>query len=201
MNEKKYSAGIMSQSFWFNEVKQFLNLKKNAYNSEEIKRLVIEKNLFGAPNEYRAKRMYGYIVNRVNAIEPELADLFFSSDLATQKIINLIAVIRKDWLFFEFLNEVYREKIIVGEEILETAAGKTFFNLKETQDDTIAQWKDTTKRRVQSAYFNFMTESNLLRFESQKKYIITQPILDISLEQYLRSHGETSIVKAITGEY
>ena len=201
MNENNYSAGIMSQAFWFSEVRQFLNLKKNKYNSEDIKRTVVEENLFGAPNEYRAKRIYGYILNRVNAIEPELAELFFSSDLATQKIINLIAVIRNDRLFFEFLYEVYREKIIIGEEILETAAGKTFFYLKETQDDTIAQWKDTTKRRVQSAYYNFMTESNLLRFESQKKYIITQPILDIALEQYLRSHGETAIVKAITGEY
>ena len=201
MNENNYSAGIMSQSFWFNEVKRFLNLKKNGYNSEEIKRMVIDENLFGAPNEYRARRMYGYVFNRVNAIETDLTELFFTSDLATQKIINLIAVIRKDRLFFEFLYEVYREKIIVGEEILETAAGKTFFNLKETQDDTIAQWKDTTKRRVQSAYFYFMTESNLLRFESQKKYVITQPILDIALEQYLGSHGETAIVKAITGEY
>ena len=169
MNENNYSAGIMSQSFWFNEVKRFLNLKKSGYNSEEIKRMVIVENLFGAPNEYRAKRMYGYIFNRANTIETELEELFFSSDLATQKIINLIAVIRKDRLFFEFLYEVYREKIIVGEQTLETAAGKTFFNLKETQDDTIAQWKDTTKRRVQSAYFYFMTESNLLRFESQKK--------------------------------
>ena len=201
MNENNYSAGIMSQAFWFSEVRQFLNLKKNKYNSEDIKRTVVEENLFGAPNEYRAKRIYGYILNRVNAIEPELAELFFSSDLATQKIINLIAVIRNDRLFFEFLYEVYREKIIIGEEILETAAGKTFFYLKETQDDTIAQWKDTTKRRVQSAYFNFMTESNLLRFENKKKYAITQPILDIALEQYLRSHGETAIVKAITGEY
>ena len=201
MNENNYSAGIMSQAFWFSEVRQFLNLKKNKYNSEDIKRTVVEENLFGAPNEYRAKRIYGYILNRVNAIEPELAELFFSSDLATQKIINLIAVIRNDRLFFEFLYEVYREKIIIGEEILETAAGKTFFYLKETQDDTIAQWKDTTKRRVQSAYFNFMTESNLLRFENKKKYAITQPILDIALEQYLRSHGETAVVKAITGEY
>jgi len=77
MNEKKYSAGIMSQSFWFNEVKRFLNLKKNGYNSEEIKRMVIDENLFGAPNEYRAKRMYGYIFNRANTIETELEELFF----------------------------------------------------------------------------------------------------------------------------
>ena len=201
MSEKKYSAGIMAQAFWFNEFKQYLNLIKNGYSTDELKKEVIEDNLFGAPNEYRAKRMYGYISNRANALEDNLLNLFFSSDLATQKIINLIAVIRKDRLFFEFLYEVYREKIIIGEEKLDLADGKTFFNHKETQDDSLAEWKDATKRRVQSAYFNFMTEANLLRSEGQKDYTITPPLLDIALERYLQANGETAIFKAITGEY
>ena len=62
--------------------------------------------------------------------------------------------------------------IIVGEETLALADGKTFFNHKESQDDSLAEWKDTTKRRVQSAYYNFMTEANLLRSEGQKNYIM-----------------------------
>ena len=201
MNKKTYSAGIMAQAFWFNEFRQFLNMIKDGYDIDEIKRLVIDENLFGAPNEYRAKRMYGYINNRASAIEENLTELFFSSDLTTQKIINLIAVIRKDRLFFEFLYEVYREKIIVGAKTLDLADGKTFFNHKESQDDSLAEWKDTTKRRVQSAYYNFMTEANLLRSEGQKNYIITPPLLDIALERYLQAHGEAAIVKAITGEY
>ena len=201
MNKKAYSAGIMAQAFWFNEFKHYLNLVKNGYNSDEIKKTIIEENIFGAPNEYRAKRMYGYISNRASVIEEDLANIFYSSDLATQKLINLIAVIRKDRLFFEFLYEVYREKIIVGEETLALADGKTFFNHKESQDDSLAEWKDTTKRRVQSAYYNFMTEANLLRSEGKKNYIITPPLLDIALERYLQAHGEAAIVKAITGEY
>ena len=190
----------MAQAFWFNEFKQFLNLIKNGYDSEEVKKAVIEENLFGAPNEYRAKRMYGYISNRASVIEEDLTNMFFLSDLATQKIINLIAVIRKDRLFFEFLYEVYREKVIIGEETLDLTAAKVFFNHKETQDDYLAEWKDSTKRKVQSAYLTFMTDANLLRTEGQRR-IITPPLLDIALERYLQAHGEAGIVKAITGEY
>lgn len=200
MSKKKYSAGIMAQAFWFNEFKQFLNLVKNGYDTEEIKKAVIEENLFGAPNEYRAKRMYGYISNRARVIEEDLTNLFFLSDLATQKIINLIAVIRKDRLFFEFLYEVYREKVIIGEETLELTDAKVFFNHKETQDDSLAEWKDSTKRKVQSAYLTFMTDANLLRTDGQRR-IITPPLLDIALERYLQAHGEAGMVKAITGEY
>ena len=128
MSVKKYSAGIMAQAFWFNELKQYLNLIKNGYSTEDIKREVIEENLFGAPNEYRAKRMYGYMSKRASVIEDNLLNIFFTSDLATQKIINLISVIRNDNLFFDFLYEVYREKIIVGAETIEATDLKTFFN-------------------------------------------------------------------------
>jgi len=56
------------------------------------------------------------------------------------------------------------------------------------------------KKRVQSAYYNFMIEANLLEIVEKKK-LITPPLLDIALENYLRSNGETAIIKAITGEY
>ena len=200
MIEQDYSAGIVSQSFWFNEFRQLLRLKAENYDTDEIKKRVIEENLFGAPNEYRAKRICGYLINRTSVVEKELSDLFFSSDLAAQKLINLIAVIRQDRLFFEFLYEVYREKIILGEKTLELSDAKGFFNHKETQDNTILEWKDQTKRRIQSAYFNFMAEANLLEI-NDKKRLITPPLLDIALERYLKSNGETAIIKAITGEY
>lgn len=200
MIEQNYSAGIMSQSFWFNEFRQLLKLKRENCEPDEMKKKVIEENLFGAPNEYRAKRIYGYLINRVSVVEKELSDLFFSSDLATQKLINLIAVLRGDRLFFEFLYEVYRDKIILGEKTLELSDGKIFFNHKETQDDNVLAWKDQTKKRVQSAYYNFMIEANLLEIVDKKK-LITPPLLDIALENYLRSNGETAIIKAITGEY
>ena len=200
MIEQNYSAGIMSQSFWFNEFRQLLKLRTENCDTDEIKKKIIEENLFGAPNEYRARRIYGYLINRVSAVEKELSDLFFSSDLATQKLINLIAVIRQDRLFFEFLYDVYRDKIILGEKTLELSDGRNFFNHKETQDDNVLAWKDQTKKRVQSAYFNFMTEANLLANDGKKK-LITPPLLDIALEKYLKCRGETAIIKAITGEY
>ena len=127
MIEKKYSAGLISQSFWFIEIKKVLNLIQNGKNESEIKKLCIDENLFGAAKEYRAKRMYGYIFNRVKHLDEKLIDLFFESDLATQKLINLVAIFRSDRLFFEFAYEVYREKIILGIPILEDSDANIFF--------------------------------------------------------------------------
>lgn len=196
--EEKYSSGLVSQSFWFVEIKKFLKLVYEGKTESEIKHLCIYENLFGAAKESRAKRMYGYIRNRVNHLDDIMVDLFFKSDLATQKIINLISVLKSDRLFFEFVYEVYREKNILGIPALEDSDVNIFFGNKETQDENIANWTDVTKKRLRSCYFNFLTDANLITPIKRKK-TITPPILDIALERCLETAGDLAIEKAITG--
>lgn len=198
MIEPTYSAGLMSQSFWFIEFKKVIKLISEGKSEDEIKQMCIEENLFGAAKEYRAKRMYGYIWNRVKKLDKTLMELFLNSDLATQKIINLVAIIRSDRLFFEFVFEVYREKNIIGTQVLEDTDANIFFKNKEIQSEDIAAWKDTTKRKLRQVYFNYLIDANLLTVVDKKK-TITPPILDIALERYLDACGDSAIIKAITG--
>lgn len=198
MVEKAYSAGLVSQSFWFVEMKKVIKLIDSGKNEEDIKKICIDENLFGAAKEYRAKRMYGYIWNRTKKLDKALIDLFCTSDLATQKIINLIAILRSDRLFFEFMFEVYREKKILGVPVMEDIDVNVFFKNKEIQSEDIAAWTDNTKRRLRSIYFNYLIDANLLTVVDKKK-MITPPILDIALERYLERCGDNSIIKAITG--
>ena len=198
MESKKYSAGLMSQSFWFLEFKKVVKLRQEGMAFDDIKKKCVEENLFGAAREYRALRMAGYIINRVKAMDETLVDLFCNSDLATQKLINLVTILRTDRLFFEFVYEIYREKVILGVDTMEEADVNVFFTRKETQSELIAGWKDSTKRHLRYCYLNFMTDANLLTVMNKKK-MITPPILDIALERYLQSIGEEVLVKALTG--
>ena len=198
MECKKYSAGLMSQSFWFLEFKKVVKLRQEGMAFDDIKKKCVEENLFGAAREYRALRMAGYIITRVKAMDETLVDLFCNSDLATQKLINLVTILRTDRLFFEFVYEIYREKVILGVDTMEDADVNVFFTRKETQSELIAGWKDSTKRHLRSCYLNFMTDANLLTVMDKKK-LITPPILDIALERYLQSIGEEVLVKALTG--
>ena len=198
MVEKAYSAGLVSQSFWFVEMKKVIKLIDSGKNEEDIKKICIDENLFGAAKEYRAKRIYGYIWNRAKRLDKTLIDLFCTSDLATQKVINLIAILRSDRLFFEFMFEVYREKKILGVPVMEDIDVNVFFKNKEIQSEDIAAWTDNTKRRLRSIYFNYLIDANLLTVVDKKK-MITPPILDIALERYLETCGDNSIIKAITG--
>ena len=198
MEYAKYSAGLVSQSFWFVETKRIIKLIHDGKSDDEIKRMCIDENLFSTTKKYRAKRIYGYIKNRIKNLDKELIELFYTSDLITQKVINLIAILKSDRLFFEFMFEVYREKNILGIPVIEDADVNIFFKNKEIQSEDIAAWTDGTKRRLRSIYFNYLTDANFLTVVGKKK-TITPPILDIALARYLEACGESVIIKAITG--
>lgn len=195
---KEYSAGLMSQSFWFVEMKKVLNLIKSGKRYDEIRNICLSENIFGAINEYRAKRMCNYVINRAKSLSPDMMELFFTSDLQTQKLINLISILKSDRLFFEFVYEVYREKIILGNYQISDSDLNVFFNNKELQSEVVLNWKESTKKHLKSTFINYLFEANILE-PNGRTYTILPPILDIALERYLIISGEESIVNALTG--
>ena len=193
-----YSAGLMSQSFWFTEFKKIAKLRQDGLPYDEIKKRCVEENLFGAAKEYRAVRMSGYLIARLRAMDDEMLALFCEADLATQKLMNLICVLGTDRLFFEFVYEVYREKALLGAAYLEDSDSNAFFTRKEMQEALIAGWKESTKKHLRANYLNFMTEANLLATECGRRRI-TPPILDSALEQYLKAAHAETFIRALTG--
>jgi len=198
MSENIYSAGLMSQSFWFIEFKKVVKLVHDGKKPEEIKQLCLKENLFGAAKEYRAKRMYQYIINRVNTMDADMIALFMDSDIATQKLINLITILRLDRLYLEFIYEVYREKVLLGADQLAGADVMVFFKNKGMQSELVENWNESTKKHLRSNYLNFMLDANLLSGDKNKRFI-TPPIMDDRLINYLDRMGETSIKKSILG--
>lgn len=196
-----YSAGLMSQSFWFIEFKRVVSAVNEGVSSEEIKKKCIDENWFGAVNSYRAKRMYGYIINRVKSMDDTLIDIFLNSDVSTQKLINLICIMRLDRLFFEFIYEVYREKIILGSGEICTTDANTFFVNKANQSDEISGWKESTIKKLRSLYLTLLCESGLAVVDDTNKTIrkITPPLVDSILETYLNDNNGTVLINAFTG--
>ena len=198
--DEKYNAGLMSQSFWFVEFKKIVVLYKNGADYDEIKRQCIEENLFGAINPTREKRMCGYLLTRLRSMDDRLIDLFANADVSTQKLINLITVMTTNRLFFEFVYEVYRNKLIVGDTSIDLKDGNIFFAQKETQNDDLASWNETTKKRLRSLFLNFLIEADLVKWADDKKQkrIVNRVFITMELENYLKATN-MSIYKAIAG--
>ena len=195
---EKYSSGLVAESFWFIEFKMLIKLRYEGKSWDDIKALCLNENLLGISKEYRAKRIFGYLKNRIEVIDDGYLEIFMHTDLQTQKIINILASAKKNRLFFEFLYEVYREKVKLGALELTASDINIFFKNKQEQDEIMSKWTDVTLRRLRSTYMNFLVDAGLLTV-SDKQRKITPPILDITLENFLKDTGEMQLIKAITG--
>ena len=197
MAKEIYSSGLVSHSFWFLEFKQIVLMRRDGMDYDAIKKKCIEENIFGVAKERRARGVTGYLMTRLKVLDDALVQLFCEADLATQKLITLIAILRSDRLYYEFLYEVYREKAILGAATLEDADVNMFFSQKEQQSELVAGWEEVTKKRLRSSYFNFLIDAGLLTV-IDKKRTLTPAVLDYKLEQYLDIHDE-ALLKALTG--
>ena len=195
---EKYSSGLVSESFWFVEFKKITKLKYDGKSWDDIRDLCLNNNLLGISKEYRARRIYGYLKNRVDTLDEGLINIFINADLTTQKVINIIAIAKKNRLFYEFLYELFREKVLLGAIALTDSDINIFFKNKQEQDEDISKWSDATLKRLSSTYMNFLTDAGLLTVIDKQKRI-TPPIFDITLENYLKDNGEKQILKAIRG--
>ena len=132
-------------------------------------------------------------------MDSDLLSLFMNSDMNTQKIINLICILKTDRLFSEFVYEVYREKTYLGIESISLGDISTFFHNNASQNERISTWNESTFKRLRTCYTRALCEAGLVTTENKKDFRITPPLLDLSLEQYLTRANQTAILKAITG--
>lgn len=199
--EEKYNAGLMSQSFWFIEFKKIVQIYHEGNDYNEIKRQCLEENLFGAINPYRGKRMGCYLLTRLKSMDERLIEIFVNADIATQKLINLVTIMNTNRLFFEFVYEVYRNKLLIGESSIDLKDCNIFFSQKESQNDDIASWNVTTRKRLKSLFLNFLIEADLVKWTDDKKQSrsINRVFVSMPLESYLKSTN-VSMYKAIAGE-
>lgn len=198
MERKEYSAGMVKLSFWFCEFRKVIGLLESGKTLVEIKELNLEENIFSAPTQARAIQIFNTVSNRVKGLDSAFYKLFENSDLSTQKIIVLIAIMQTDRLFFDFVYEVYREKLIIGNDDMADSDIRIFFKNKQLQSEKVAKWTDYTLKRLGTCYKTMLMEAGLIGRSSGTRKIL-KPILDNALEECLRSNGMEITIRALTG--
>lgn len=152
MERKPYSAGAVKFSFWFMEFRKTVQLLSEGKSFADIKKLNEETNIYGAPTKLRAQQIYSTVTARIKTLDESFYPIFLSSDLATQKLFVLTAALLHDTLFFDFVYEVVREKMILGSDELTDADIRIFFKNKQEQSEKVASLQDYTLHRLGSCY-------------------------------------------------
>ena len=190
VDKKRYSASAVKVSFWFAEFRKVMQMLDRGYSMSEIRELNLRENIFSASTPLRAKQIFQTVSGRVLALDADISALFLSSDLATQKLIALVAAMAYDELFFDFVYEVVREKMIMGNDQLTDQRHSRFLQEKQEQDESVARWTDATFVRLAKCYKTmlYVFEAGIINKDVGARIIIP-PIVDPQLQGWLEDHG------------
>jgi hypothetical protein len=198
MNKKPYSAGAVKHSFWFMEFRKVVSLRAEGKTWDEIKQLNEDENIFGAPTPLRANQIWSTVSGRIKCLDDSFYPVFQSCDVSAQKLFALVAAMAYDTLFAEFVYEVIREKLIIGNNEYADSDIRIFFKNKQEQDDKVAKWTDVTTKRLGACYKTLLFEAGLTDKGKDLRKIL-KPILDPAMERWLLDQNMEYYVKALTG--
>ena len=200
MKRNKYSAGAVKFSFWFMEFRKEVQMLASGKSFDDIKKLNDEENIFGASTPARAKMIYSTVTARIKSLDESFYPLFLDSDVSTQKLFALAGALAHDTLFFDFVYEVVREKLIIGSNLLTDADINIFFKNKQEQSEDVEKLTEITINRLRRSYKTQLFEAGLLddNTRASERQII-KPVLDPVLKHWLDDYGYGQIAKAMEG--
>ena len=200
MRRNKYSAGAVKFSFWFMEFRKEVQLLEKGKSFDDIKKLNDEENIFGASTPARAKMIYSTITARIKSLDESFYPLFVDSDVSTQKLFTMAATLAHDTLFFDFVYEVMREKLIIGNNVLTDADFSIFFKNKQEQYEEVEKFTEATIKRLSRSYKTMLFEAGIIDDNNgAKERQIIKPVLDPVLKHWLDDFGYEPIAKALEG--
>ena len=194
-----YSASIISTSFWFLESKKVAELILEGYSKDEILNAALEDNIFQVETERRVRDITNTTYKRLKSFPEEVLEYFVRVDVNSAKVFVLISVLKNDKLFFEFMYEVFREHIVLGDLTLKNKDFEMFFDNKSYQSDIVSEWVDETLGRLKRAYNTMLSEAGVLD-TSGKERVILLPFIDLKFKDILIKNDLGTYLYAITGE-
>ncbi|OOE12498.1 DUF1819 family protein [Fictibacillus arsenicus] len=193
--ELDYSATLTGASFLLYELKQVLKLKRQGLIDNEIKKKVIEDNVFEYQVTSSLKRIVPSVIRRAGVLDALLEDLILNSHLEVGKLINLYAIMKTDKLFFEFMNEVIKEKLDDNNYLLEKKDLNIFFITKAEQNEKMSKWTDLTINKLKQVYIKLLFEAGLLR--DKRSGELNRLLIDEDIKRHLIKIGDTAYLRAM----
>lgn len=197
----EYSAGSVCKLFWYIETKETVKLLKDN-DIDDVKSIVVSNNLYQQKSEERLKREFNAIRERLMSLPESIRFMITDSDINTSKLVVIISIMATDRLFFEFMYEVFREKLSMDEELLKDSDLNIFFRNKQEQSDICAKWTDKGIKKLKQTFQKYMLEAMLLRnIEGTKtEKTVVKPYIEQELRQEIINNGMEKYLYALTGE-
>lgn len=198
-NKLEYKSTIKSKPFLYKEMKKAAELMNQGFKDFEIKDMSRNDNIFQVNTEARKSEIASIVIQRLKAIDDFLVEKIVNGEIGTSKQIVVYSIMKTDRLFFEFMYEVFREKILMGDSTLQDKDFDIFFSRKKEQSKKVASWTNYTFYKLKQVYIRILFEAGFIKGRKRDR-VIVKPIIEEELVQHLKKIGDEKYLNSLMGE-
>ena len=195
--EQQYLANLTGEPYLYFELKQVAKLTLAGLLPVEIRAKIKDENLFQSATNKSIDKLLRATLKRIAVLDGIMLNILVHGSLHTGKLVAIIAIMKTNRLFLEFIEEVYLEKVRLGEQELEPKDFRIFFNNKAEQSSKVAGWGESTLQKLSQVYSKILSEAGLIN--NTHKKMLTPPTLEEELVVHLRNIGDHRLIFALTG--
>ena len=186
--------------FWFNEVRQAISaIVDDGISIDDLSELSTNSNFFNAASKARAKETTSGVIRRLKVADEAFFSFFMQQFVQDQKILNMVLIMLENRSMYEFMNEVFKEKLISGDMYISDAEIIGFIHDIQAKDDKAATWGDASVKKFRTCIKGYLNDSGLSVLEG-KGVKIVRPILGKQMEDFLKKEDLTEVYKMLAGE-
>jgi|HigsolmetaAR203D_1030402.scaffolds.fasta_scaffold07859_1 hypothetical protein len=187
---RDYSAGFTSEGWFQNEMYIVLQLKKSGLSRKEILNDIIEKNSFQMRSESGIRKRFQMVYRRSETFNDELIQFYLMGSRHDQKALLLYSYLRCYRIPYEFYLEVIKYNYLNNRPLIQTVEIDYFIERKETESESVANWRPDTKKRLRSSILLFFRESGMLQKKNSVTYEISPIHMSTKLKEYAKEYDK-----------
>ena len=177
----RYSSYIKDMPYLYLETKKAAKLIVGGETPESVVRLSVDNNIFQLDKELRRLKLAQRVALRLNAVSRPVIELIASGQDENARIGVFYSIIKTDLLFFEFMHNLYRDKVQIRQTILTDNEISDFLRSKVCEDERMQSWTENNLIRVKNTYKRILREAGLAK-SSGADLLITKPIINDELK-------------------
>lgn len=184
-----YNGSLTREQFLFYETRTVAKLLAEGLTDEEIILKVFSENLFQYPTERMLKNIASVCLKRLHAMEDrDLIKVVANSPVEVSKQVCLYAIMKQNRIMWEFMITVVGEKYRQMDFAFSDRDINVFFMRLQEQDDLVAEWKESTIKKMKSVIKRILIENDYL--DSGKAQQLNPVLINNVLENAIRCNND-----------
>lgn len=185
---------------WYRETRQTVSAVAGEEKTlADIRWLSEKENFYNAASSSRANEIRMAVARRISAVNTPFLQFFVRQDVETQKLLCIVMVMLTDRTFFEFMDLIYREKLITEDRNLYDGDITGYIHSIQEKEEYAARWTDAGIRKVRNNYKTMLKDAGLISDSGTKRRIL-RPIVSRELYDFLTEEGLERIGQILTGD-